>query len=434
VERRMSDLIGRLRAVTNTHAILFKNSGAIAIGNLTAAILGFAYWWLAARWLPPEVIGTASALISVMAFIGLLGDSGFGTLLTGEIIRWPGREGGLISAVILTGILLSVGTGTVILVISEQVFHLLANEFLINLCLIIGFSVNALSLIIDDAWLGMMKGNFRMIRQFIFATLKLVFFGMAIIWRSDIAVIVGSWIMSLFFSIVISEALLRQHNRTFFHRPDFALLFALKSKVMHHYFLDLASAAPYLLMPYLVAVLLSSSANAVFTMLWMIVLVAAIVPATLAAVLFPTIQAEPHHYRNRMSLSLGVSLVFALIFGFFMCFFSTDILKVFNRAYVEIADGHLRMLGFGVLGIAIKSHICAAARLNNRMREASVSVFLAALFGLACVAIGAHIGGLEGIALGWTVASLAEAGMLWLVNPIYGRTKTIAAFGEVFGQ
>ena len=64
----------RLRGSTQSHAVLVKNSGAIIIGSVTAAILGFGYWWLAARWLPPEVIGTASGLISLMAFIGLLGE------------------------------------------------------------------------------------------------------------------------------------------------------------------------------------------------------------------------------------------------------------------------------------------------------------------------------------------------------------------------
>jgi len=37
----------------------------------------------------------------------------------------------------------------------------------------------------------------------------------------------------------------------------------------------------------------------------------------------------------------------------------------------------LRVLGFGMIGVVIKSHICAAVRLHNRMREAWVSVFLA---------------------------------------------------------
>jgi hypothetical protein len=74
---------------------------------------------------------------------------------------------------------------------------------------------------------------------------------------------------------------------------------------------------------------------------------------------------------------------------------------------------------------AIKFHICAAARLNNRMREASVSAFFTGLFQVACVAIGGHFGGLEGVAVAWMMATLIEAGLLLLVNPVY-RTVSLA--------
>jgi O-antigen/teichoic acid export membrane protein len=76
----------------------------------------------------------------------------------------------------------------------------------------------------------------------------------------------------------------------------------------------------------MVTVLLSPSANAVFTVLWMVVAVALIIPSPLATVLFTVIQAEPHQYRNRMNLSLGVSLLYTLAFGLFIFFLSTDIL------------------------------------------------------------------------------------------------------------
>jgi hypothetical protein len=76
----------------------------------------------------------------------------------------------------------------------------------------------------------------------------------------------------------------------------------------------------------MVTVLLSPSANAVFTVLWMVVVVALIIPSALATVLFPVIQAEPHQYRNRINLSLGVSLLYTPAFGLFIFLLSTDIL------------------------------------------------------------------------------------------------------------
>jgi O-antigen/teichoic acid export membrane protein len=420
----MCSLVERLRAVTKTHALLVKNSVAIAIGNGAGAMCGFLYWWVAARWLHPEVIGTASGLLSLMNFTGLLGDAGLGTLLAGETIRWPGRERGLVSAAAIVAFSLSLGTGIVILAFSK---HVLSNPALVNLYWIAGCGITGLSLVIDQAWLGLLESHFRMIRHVILAIFKLVFLGMALIWFSGILVLLGSWVTALIVSLVTVELLMRRHNKSLFHPPDFPLLSSLKSQVVHHYRLDIGIMAPSLLLPYLVWVLLSSSVNAVFTMIWMIVLVASIVPSTLATVLFPTIQAEPHHYRNRMSLSLGISLIYALAFGVFIFMFSTDILTLFSPAYAVIGDGNLRVLGFGMIGSVIKAHICAAARINNRMRDASVSVVLAAVFELISVAIGAHFGGLEGLAWAWTMATLVEAAVLLAVNPVYRRTGDVVA-------
>ena len=418
----MFGLVERLRAATQKHAVLVRNSGAIIIGSGTGAILGFAYWCLAARWLSPEVIGMASGLLSLMSFVGLLGDAGLGTLLVGEIVKWPGRERGLISAVCLVAFVLSLGTGIGILVISEQALHLLTNQPLVNLSLILGIGITGPWLVINQAWLGMLESNLRMICQIVFAVSKLGLLAIGVIWCSGISVILAGWVTSLVISIMTGELLMRRRNYTLLNRPNFKLLYLLRYKVVHHYRLDLGTMAPSTLLPYLVTVLLSPSANAAFTMIWMVFGVASIVPSTLATVLFPVIQAEPHHYRNRMNVSLGVSLIFALAFGIFIFFLSSDIVRVFNPAYAVIGGQHLRILGFGMIGSVIRSHIVAAARLNNRMREASVSIFLGAVLELMSVVIGAHFGGLEGLAWAWMSATLIEAGVLLLINPVYGRT------------
>src|SRR3954464_13428789 len=84
------------RLTWNKHSALLKNSGAMVIGSGTAAVLGFAYWWLAARSFSPDAIGRAAANFSLMQLVGMIGGAGIGTLLTGEIILWPGRERGLV--------------------------------------------------------------------------------------------------------------------------------------------------------------------------------------------------------------------------------------------------------------------------------------------------------------------------------------------------
>ena len=51
--------VERVRGALQTSATLLVNSGALAIGTVATAVLGFVYWWLAARLFPPEAIGKA---------------------------------------------------------------------------------------------------------------------------------------------------------------------------------------------------------------------------------------------------------------------------------------------------------------------------------------------------------------------------------------
>jgi O-antigen/teichoic acid export membrane protein len=424
IEQRMfvfvEQMITNFRLIAQSHAIWVKNSGAVAVGTGVAALGGFCFWWLAARSFPPEVIGTASALISLMALGGLIGEGGLGTMLTGEVIRWPDRKPGLISAALLVSLALSLVGGGFILVLSELIAP--KSDKFDNFLLFIGFGLTGISIVTDQAFVGMLQSTFRMLHQFLFSILKLSFLVVAAIWFYDETSILFSWIAALVVSQVLIELLMRRRGQSLLHQPDFELLYMLRRKTVDHYMLDLGVLVPITIMPYLVMILLSPARNAVFTVIWMVVSVASIVPGAMTIVLFPAIRATPNQYKNKMGFSLGLSLLFSIVFGLFIYFFSTEILTVFNPAYVELGSSHLRFLGFGLMGITIKYHVLTAARLNNYMRQASIWFCLAGIFELTCVAIGCHIGRLEGLSTSWTIAMLVEGGvMLLLVSPLRER-------------
>lgn len=413
-----------IRAASEKHGVLVKNSGALVIGTVTAAVLGFVYWWLAARTFSPEVIGTASALISLTGFVGLIGECGIGTLLTGEIIQQPKRDHGLVSAAILACLSTSLAVGGISLVLSELVsgtLSMLNPRGLDNVWIFIGFGLTGISLMIDQAFVGMLQSGFRMLRQFLFSALKLSFVALVVIWTSDETAILISWSGSLLVSLILIELIMRRFGQTLIHPPDFKLLYMLKRKAAAHYMLDLGMQASTTIMPYLVAVLLSPASNAAFMVIWMIVSVAAIVPSALATVLFPVIRAEPALYRESMRLSLGLSLLFALVFGVFIYMYSLEIMTLFNPTYAQIGDSHLRFLGFGMIGSVVKFHACTAARVKDRMRQASLWFGLASMFELVCVTVGCRMGGLAGLSMGWVAAMLTEGVVLMLMTKPFGR-------------
>ena len=414
------------RAAAQQHSALFKNSGALTIGTGTAAILGFIYWWVAARSFSPEVIGTASAFISLIGFIGLIGECGIGTLLTGEIVQQRLEHShGLISAAVIASLLLSLAFGGIALALSGIASGTtLRPRGFDYFWVLIGCGLSGLSLVVDKTFVGMLQAGFQMLRQFLFSTVKLGLVVLVALWMSSDTAILISWVAGMAASLILVELFMRRTGQSFIYRPDFKLLYTLRRKAAHHYMLDVSAHAPILIMPYLVAVMLSPAANAVFTVTWMVVVISSIIPGALSAVLFPAIQAAPEEYRAKMVLSLGASLLFSLLVGLSIYFYSDKLLEVFNPAYEKIGDSHLRFLGFGVIGHAIKSHVGTAARLNDRMRVASLWFSLTSLFELACVTVGCLIGGLEGLSVGWTSALLIDGVvMLSLTNPLIRMVK-----------
>jgi len=410
--------IAHVRLASARHAVLAKNSAALAFGTGGTAVLGVIYWWVAARSFSPEVIGNASALLSLMGLVGLVGEGGLGTLLTGEIIRRPDGQRGLIAAAALTAILLSLSVGGLALILQGLAHGVLggvnASGFS-DLWLIVGSGLTGLCFVLDQAFVGMLQSSLRMLRQLLFSASKLALLVAVAMWFTDESSILLTWVVAQAASLVVVEWLARKRNRSLIRPPDFRLLYSLKRKAADHYLLDLGIQVPAVIMPYLVTVLLSPARNAAFTVIWMVVSVASVVPGSLAIVLFPAIRAEPDQYRDKMLLSLGASLVFAIACSVLIFLYSSQILRIFNPVYVEIGGQSLRFLGFGLIGLVIKAHACAAARLCNGMRRASAGFCIGGLFELACSVIGSQAGGLEGLVIGWVAGVLIEGVVMFVV-------------------
>ena len=127
------------------------------------------------------------------------------------------------------------------------------------------------------------------------------------------------------------------------------------------------------------------------------------------------VRAEPAQYRDRMLLSLSVSLVFAVAFGFFVFAYSQDVLRVFNPVYAQIAGNDLRFLGFGMIGSVVKFQICTAARLTNTMRRTSAWFWAGGVLEIGGAIGGCQVYGFEGLAIGWVAAILIEAALMSLL-------------------
>lgn len=168
--------------LTKIHLTMLFNAGSLVGTTIMTSVLGFAYWWVAARLYAPGVVGLASALISTMTLLGTISMLGLGTLLTGELPRQPGKEWTLIdAALIVVG-----GTGTVVGLLFVLMASLLLPDFAllrtngINTVLFaLGVGFTALTMVLDQALIGILRGDLQLWRNTLFAAIKLVTLGLA---------------------------------------------------------------------------------------------------------------------------------------------------------------------------------------------------------------------------------------------------------------
>src|SRR3954467_957900 len=90
-------MLGKPVQWVKTNGLMLFNAGSLFATTLVTSLLGFVYWWVAARWFPPDSIGIAAASISAMMLLGQICVLGLGTLLITELPRQPDKAGSLIS-------------------------------------------------------------------------------------------------------------------------------------------------------------------------------------------------------------------------------------------------------------------------------------------------------------------------------------------------
>jgi O-antigen/teichoic acid export membrane protein len=403
--------VAHMRRTFRKSATFIVNTGALAAGTMAAAALGFVYWWLAARMFPPEAIGRASALLSVMGLVGLLGEAGLGTLLIGETVRHRDRAPGLTAATAVFGLLLALGSAS--LFVAGEAYLVKSrgpiDGWIEASIFIVGCGVTVLTMVGDQAFVGSLNSVGRMIQQVLFSTFKLVLIAVAVIagLASDAAILL-TWVAGMAASWVAFDLVTGGGARRLVGRPDFGLLRSLRRRVMDHYALDVSLQAPGTIMPYMVLVLLSPATNAAFASLWMMVSMASVIPAVAATALFPVVRANPTQSRYDILVSLTTSLLFSLVCAVLVFAYSKQILALFNPAYPAIAGSSLRFLGFSLLGSTLKFHACALARLGDWMRKAARWFALGAVLELCLAIAGAKFAGLQGLVVGWTLAVSIE--------------------------
>lgn len=384
--------------------------------TILTSILGFAYWWVAARQFSPETVGFASAAISAMLLLGNICILGLGTLLIGELPRQRGKEASLIIGALLIVGGLGGGVGVLFAFVAPAIspaFQILRANLGDIVLFAIGVALTAITLVLDQALIGLLRGDWQFWRNTLFAATKLVALFAVGVFLSHITglTIYATWTAgnALSLAVFAGFVVLKGGWSVSSYVPEWVLLRRLRSAALQHHILNLMLQIPPFALPVLTTIILSARVNAWFSVSYMIAAFVSFLPGALATVLYAISSAQPTLLPHKARLTLGLSLVACLLANVVFLLGARQILDLFGHAYAEQASWSLRILGLVAFPVIIKNHYIAVHRVQGQLTQAMLPIAAGTFLEVGVSVLGAYLGGLIGLSLGLMISVCIEA-------------------------
>lgn len=387
----------RARATGFTSVLL--NAASLVGSNLISAALGFVYWPLAARSFSTSDVGTASAVLAAAMLLGGLSALGTTTLLVGELPRRNTIDRGRLvaTAVLVTGLVgavLGLTFAAVAPLLSPELRDLVGQPESATMVAVM-VSATAVGAVVDHALIGLLRGEVQFARNTLLAGAKLlalvVVAGLPLPNRA-LALFSTSVVGTLLsFVVVIPVARLgRLPLRAY--KPQLEALRHLGLTALQHHVLNLSLTVPGAVLPLIVTVYLSATANAYFYVAAMFANMVWLVPLALSTSLYAVSSHDPAALVSRTRLTFLLSMVAALLANIFVLVAAPPLLALLGRDYADEVYWVLRVLMLAAFPVAIKAHFVALCQVKRLVGRAAIVVLMG---GLAEI-IGASVGGVLG--------------------------------------
>lgn len=397
------------------HKDILRNAlTLLATTGLTSG-LGFAYWDVAAKLFTQNAVGYSDGAISVMTLLSWIGVFGLGTLLIGELPKRQGRDrGGLITAAVIASGVGSLAM-TVLFILIVPRFTSSFNDITDSLpraaVLCAAVALTAMTLVLDSATIGLLRGGLQLTRNFTFVIVKMItLFGAAFLLHRTAGIgIFMSWAAAIPVSLVPVACYLWRHGEFLIPRPDWDLLRSFGRSVMAHNWLNLAIQATPLLMPVIVASALGPSVTAGFFVAWTIISLFYIVPTHLSTVLFAVASGDPKALAPKLRFTLRVSVLVGLPGMAVLALGAHFILSLFGAGYARVAAVPMALLALGYLPSIPRFSYIAVRRAAGKMSQAAVILTLFSAVEIGAAVFATERDGAVGLAWALLIVQMIEA-------------------------
>lgn len=396
---------------------ILANSGSLTGAVVVTALLGVLYWSIAARAFRPEVVGFAAALVAAMTLLGTLGMLGLGTLLAGEFARDEGDPRGRLAPALAIAAFTGAGLGIAFGIAAPRRLGLeaLGGKPGPIMLFAAGAGLTSVSLVLDQALIGLRRGGLQLGRNVLFALAKLALVALAAAGAVTLGGVglYATWVAGLVLSLLWTAVLLRRQRPGGRPRRSPARVRTVirdwRTKALKHHLLNVSLQVAPLAMTLVAAATVSVDAAAYYYTASLITNVLAYGAVAITFALYTAGARHEGELARMLRFTLRTSFAWIIAANLVLLAGAPLILSVFGPSYVQNGTTVLRLFGVSVLLMVVKDHYVAIARIRGWLTKAAVLCAVGAALEIGLAAVGGLLAGLDGVALGRIVALLLEA-------------------------
>jgi O-antigen/teichoic acid export membrane protein len=276
-----------------------------------------------------------------------------------------------------------------------------------------GAALTGVAYVLDQTLIGLLRGGLQFARNVVFSAAKLL--GLVLIAAAvtdpGAPWIYSAWGAGIAVSLILVPKFLRRDPGETL-RPDLPLLGKMRRAAASHAAVNLALETADLAMPVVVLSLLTPTDNAGFYIAWLVVGFLIMIPFSLCSVAYALGSADAASIESRFAFTFRLSLALGLLAVILLVPLADPVLGVFGEGYAETATTALQILALGVFPLVVKTHYVAIHRVRRTLPRALPVAWMGTALELGGGAVGAVVGGIDGVAIGWLAGLLVESAVM----------------------
>ena len=397
-----------------------SNGLALIAAKVVTMGLGFVFWVLAARMFSAYEVGLAAGVVSAMMLCTQLALLGFGSAFITHFPRLQTRPAALLDTSLTSVAVLGVLWGAAFLLVAGWAFRQLdvvASRPVFGVLFVAACVFGTAGILLDQIATALRRGEQALVRNTVCAvgTVGLLAALAALGAPRDAQTIFLPWALAGLAAGAVGVVQLRRALPRYRPRAaaDRRLVRELTIAGLPNYALTLAERAPGLVLPVLVAELLSPAANATWYAVWMMAWVVYIVPIQVGMTIFAEVAHDPSSFRASVRRGVLCALAVGTLGAVVLGAGASLALSILGPQFAADGAAPLRVLLLALLPVTFTQAYFSSCRARRRLGEAIATGWLAALASVALAAAAGVAAGLMGMAVAWVAVQSATG--LWSV-------------------